>query len=202
MISRFSFLLSLTFSMTGYTPESIVKLNVGGASFATFYKTLTQSNFFENILAENALNSKTMTSNTEIFIDRSGKLFTDILYYLRTHSVFANEIDTLCLLREEAKYYQLEEAAEVFEQEMESLSEIVKQKTSATILNADDLKCAQGKSNYIVLEDKTKHFCVYKVLDVMNITRACRVHNLIVCRHCVTESRCKLLLQPTNKQLR
>lgn len=188
--------------MTEYTPESIIKLNVGGTSFVTFYKTLTQSKFFVSLLSEDVLSNKAMTSNNEIFIDRSGNLFVDILYYLRTHSVFANEIDTLRLLQEEAKYYQLDELAEASEQEIKSLSEIDKQKPTATIIDADKLKCAQGRSNYIVPQDEANQFCVYKVLDVMNLLKACRAHNSTLCIRCAPISITKLLLQPTNKQLR
>ncbi|KAL0135622.1 BTB/POZ protein [Mucor lusitanicus] len=152
--------------MVKYKPESIIKLNVGGTPFTTFYTTLAQSEFFVHLLDESTLSSKTITSNNEIFIDRSGKLFDDILYYLRTHSVFANDFDTLRLLQEEANYYQLEGMVEASEKEIKRLLEIDTEKTSFILKDADTLK---ERSNYIVLAEQADQFRVYEVLDVINI---------------------------------
>ncbi|KAL9558470.1 hypothetical protein MBANPS3_000888 [Mucor bainieri] len=176
-----------------YKPESTVKLNVGGKSFTTFYKTLEQSKFFVNLLNEDTLSSKTITNKNEIFIDRSGKLFSDILYYLRTHSVFANE--------EEAKYYQLDEMVEASKQEMKALSEIDKQKTSFVIKNVDTLKGTQDRSNYIVLEEEARQFRVYKICDVMTVPVKCLTHGYYCCTNCNRFVISKMLLHPTNKQL-
>ncbi|KAF1797791.1 BTB/POZ protein [Mucor lusitanicus] len=188
--------------MVKYKPESIIKLNVGGTPFTTFYTTLAQSEFFVHLLDESTLSSKTITSNNEIFIDRSGKLFDDILYYLRTHSVFANDFDTLRLLQEEANYYQLEGMVEASEKEIKRLLEIDTEKTSFILKDADTLK---ERSNYIVLAEQADQFRVYEVLDVINVVKFCTYHGKLYCPGCngIHSSQIipKLLLYPTNKQL-
>lgn len=189
--------------MTKYIPESIIKLNVGGQLFTTFHKTLTQSKYFVNLLNEDSLSGKTMTDKNEIFIDRNGRLFSDVLFYLRTHSVFAKDIDMLRLLQEEAKFYQLNAMVEVSEQEIENLSENGNQKVPFIVKNADCLKGLQGKSNYNVLEEEENYFRVYKVVDVMSVRKQsyCNLHYSSNCCACPSEHILKLLLYPTRKQL-
>lgn len=67
-----------------YATDNIVKLNVGSESFSTLYGTITKSRYFFNLLNEETMSSKTIINKNEIFIDRSGELFLDILYFLRT----------------------------------------------------------------------------------------------------------------------
>lgn len=192
----------LTLLMTEYTSESIIKLNVGGQLFTTFHKTLAQSKYFVNLLRKDSLSGKTMTDKNEIFIDRNGRLFSDVLYYLRTHSMFAKDIDMLRLLQEEAKFYQLDAMVEVSEQEIKNLSENDNQKVPFIVKDADCLKELEGKSNYIVLEEEENHFHVYRVVDVMNVRKYsyCARHYSLTCA-CPSESILKLLLYPTRKQL-
>ncbi|CAO0799211.1 unnamed protein product [Mucor circinelloides] len=181
----------------------IIKLNVGGQLFTTFHKTLTQSKYFVNLLSKDSLSGKTMTDKNEIFIDCNGRLFSDVLFYLRTHSVFAKDIDMLRLLQEEAKFYQLDAMVEVSEQEIKNLSENGNQKVPFIVKNADCLKELQGKSNYIVLEEEENHFHVYRVLDVMNVRKNnhCGAHRSSNSCACPREHILKLLLYPTRKQL-
>lgn len=189
--------------MTEYTSESIIELNVGGQLFTTFHKTLAQSKYFVNLLSKDSLSGKTMTDKNEIFIDCNGRLFSNILFYLRTHSVFAKDIDMLRLLQEEAKFYQLDAMVEVSEQEIKNLSENDNQKVQFIVKDADCLKELEGKSNYIVLEEEENHFRVYKVVDVVNVIRNgfCGIHPLSTPCACPREHILKLLLYPTRKQL-
>lgn len=77
----------------------IIKLNVGGTSFSTFQDTLAKSNYFANLLSTQSMTSKTLLNKEEIFIDRSGELFRDILFYLRTGFVTSSDKKKLLSLK-------------------------------------------------------------------------------------------------------
>lgn len=104
--------------------KSIVELNVGGTSFLTFHDTLIKSKYFANLLNNNSMTSKTITNKGENFIDRSGDLFRDIIYYLRTGSVTSKNKKRLGSLRKEAGFYQLKELVEAVRCEEQIVSKV------------------------------------------------------------------------------
>ncbi|EPB91710.1 hypothetical protein HMPREF1544_01421 [Mucor circinelloides 1006PhL] len=107
----------------------IIKLNVGGTSFSTFHGTLAKSNYFANLLSTQSMTSKTLLNKEEIFIDRSGELFRDILFYLRTGFVTSSDKKKLLSLKKEAEFYQLKEMIEAIQQMMvqRSMSQLKQQ---------------------------------------------------------------------------
>lgn len=83
--------------------ERVIKLNVGGSSFCTTFGTLKVLPYFEQLFANEV--KIEILKNGEIFIDRDGDLFSDILEYLRSFTICNANLDEL---KSEAKFYQLE----------------------------------------------------------------------------------------------
>ncbi|XP_053406626.1 splicing regulatory glutamine/lysine-rich protein 1-like [Mercenaria mercenaria] len=71
------------------TQKTFIKLNIGGVTFNTSYKTL--SNSPESVLAHLRNKNLTVTDNT-IFIDRSGKHFEYLLNFLRNGCVIPQSL--------------------------------------------------------------------------------------------------------------
>ncbi|GAN10576.1 hypothetical protein MAM1_0371c10119 [Mucor ambiguus] len=84
---------------------SIIRLNVGGTSFTTLYKKIADSSFFRELIADK---NRVIVNQDEIFIDRDGELFRQILLFLRTRVVFSRNKATLTMLLQEATFYQLD----------------------------------------------------------------------------------------------
>ncbi|KAG2211019.1 hypothetical protein INT46_010926 [Mucor plumbeus] len=118
--------------------NTIVKLNVGGKLFKTFYSTLSTSTFFQNLLNKDVMESKTIINDGEIFIDRSAILFRDILLFLRTSIIFAFDIDKLNALQLEAEYYQIESMIQAVQA---SINENSEHKDDHTLLYSSRQYC-------------------------------------------------------------
>jgi hypothetical protein len=93
-----------------YTPPTIVKLNIGGKIFMTTSDTLTRSGCDENYFSA-LLSGKIPSLRDEdgcYFIDRDGKLFAQILNYLRTGRwMCSSKYDEQQVL-DEARFYCIE----------------------------------------------------------------------------------------------
>jgi hypothetical protein len=90
--------------------DNRVYLDVGGQSFTTTIKTLTQqinSIFFKTLITEK-WNVNTNSIDNPIFIDRDGRLFDYILKYLRTGELIVEDKTIRKELLIEAKYYKLQ----------------------------------------------------------------------------------------------
>eukprot|EP00735_Rhodelphis_limneticus_P009297 TRINITY_DN2672_c0_g1::TRINITY_DN2672_c0_g1_i1::g.26036::m.26036 TRINITY_DN2672_c0_g1::TRINITY_DN2672_c0_g1_i1::g.26036 ORF type:complete len:203 (+),score=34.73,sp/Q6DG99/KCTD6_DANRE/39.33/3e-10,BTB_2/PF02214.17/2.5e-13,Mesd/PF10185.4/0.53,Mesd/PF10185.4/1.3e+03 TRINITY_DN2672_c0_g1_i1:45-653(+) len=90
-------------------PE-IIQFNVGGKTHMTTFSTISSQG--ENLLTQLVRNHYdgtpgTVDGNGAIFIDRNGKLFRDVLDYLRTGE-YPSFSDAL---RREFEYYQIESPA-------------------------------------------------------------------------------------------
>lgn len=86
-------------------PYGIIKLNVGGTSFTTFYKRIANSRFFHELIADN---KKVIVNQDEIFIDRDGEMSAQILLFLRTGVIFSGNKEALTILLQEATFYQID----------------------------------------------------------------------------------------------
>ncbi|KAI7884714.1 uncharacterized protein EV154DRAFT_522033, partial [Mucor mucedo] len=85
------------------TNERIIRLNVGGMSFCTTYGTLKLSPYFKELLDDGTKKIDVM-ENGELFIDRDGDLFNDILEYLRSYDICSDNLEEL---QNEAEFYKL-----------------------------------------------------------------------------------------------
>ncbi|KAG2213610.1 hypothetical protein INT46_002762 [Mucor plumbeus] len=91
----------------------LVKLNVGGTKFLLNYNIIKQSNIlldeYEKKLADSSTDIKGDESDQvlDIFVDRNGELFQDILEYWRSENILANDQEHLKKLKNEAIYFQI-----------------------------------------------------------------------------------------------
>jgi hypothetical protein len=185
----------------GYTTDSIVKLNVGGELFSTFYCTVIKSSYFLNLLNEEKMSSKTIINKNEIFIDRSGELFRDILYFLRTQLLFASDIEKLRSLQKEAEFYQIQDMIQASNSEIENL---LKDDQQAPVIITDICKLKSTKENpkYVILEEN-RVSKVYEILDLIHVyTDSCYKQYNSNCNGCISTNRKipKFILSPTNKK--
>lgn len=172
----------------GYTTDNIVKLNVGGELFSTFYDTIIKSSYFLNLLNEEKMSSKTIINKNEIFIDRSGELFRDILYFLRTQLLFASDIKKLRSLQKEAEFYQIEDMIQASNSEIKNL---LKDDQRAPIIITDICKLKSTKENpkYVILEEN-RVSKVYEILDLMHVyTNSCYKHHNSNCNGCINTNK-------------
>jgi len=86
--------------------DFIVKLNIGGLLFETFFSTLNKfgSNFLTQIVQSPMSSRK--DANGYYFIDRNGQAFHPILDYLRTAKLIPNGLSLKSILVE-ANYYSI-----------------------------------------------------------------------------------------------
>ncbi|KAG2193550.1 hypothetical protein INT47_010328 [Mucor saturninus] len=85
------------------TNDQIIRLNVGGMSFCTTYGTLKLSPYFKERL-DNGTKKIDVMENGELFIDRDGDLFNDILEYLRSYDICSDNLEEL---QNEAEFYKM-----------------------------------------------------------------------------------------------
>eukprot|EP00854_Cymbomonas_tetramitiformis_P009760 gene9760-11564_t len=86
-----------------------VTLNVGGVHYETTLSTLNKTRYFAAQLGPEALFRSTHTSRGQIFVDRNGELFSEVLEWLRsgTFDVAMPDKKRAALL-EEAAFYGIE----------------------------------------------------------------------------------------------
>lgn len=115
-INQSQHLFPLILIMKSLSSDTVIKLNIGGVPYYTYFDTLKRSSYFINLL-NGEMEQKTLVNGDEIFIDRSGQLFGHILEFLRTGSLGSveDDIKMLCKIREEAEYYQLNELIETID---------------------------------------------------------------------------------------
>ncbi|GAN04692.1 hypothetical protein MAM1_0071c04156 [Mucor ambiguus] len=185
-----------------FEPEStIVKLNVGGRSFSTFKSTLVKSKYFENLLNEDVMASKALVNTDEIFIDRSGNLFRDILYYLRTGTVTANNSKRLTSLQKEAEFYQMQELENLIVRSKKQATQEANRNNNIIVYDLDILGASNDYiTNYIVRKSFGSKDDVYQLLGIIDvlISYYCQSHRKHGCTECFKK---KLILRPCNKRL-
>lgn len=93
----------------------VVSLNVGGKKFTTYYDTLKQSTYFQQLMSDGQASGAIIIKNDDgqidYFIDRDGRLFEDVLNYLRSLKVCAIDREHLEKLLVEASFFKLDEMA-------------------------------------------------------------------------------------------
>ncbi|KAG2207976.1 hypothetical protein INT47_010960 [Mucor saturninus] len=151
----------------------IVRLNVGGTRFYTHYGTLRVSPYFRTDLFK-------AETNEEIFIDRSGQLFTHILQYLRDGRI--NHTDRLEALRVEAIFYQLDDLVNKLDNMIKNpLSDSNKEYKLIDFTDLKDLSKLSSNGGSI-----TKTICdTYDLITVVSypyIAWNCSLHGSIA--HC------------------
>lgn len=96
----------------------LVKLNVGGKLFLINYDTMKKSSVLVNKYKEQAHYHSNASSNAssenenpalEIFIDRNGEIFQDILEYWRSQKIRREREEGLRKLKHEAQYFQVQD---------------------------------------------------------------------------------------------
>ncbi|KAL7314894.1 BTB/POZ domain-containing protein kctd21 [Mucor circinelloides] len=166
--------------------KSIVHLNVGGESFTTLYKTLSVSIFFQNLL-NGVMNNKTITGDGSIFIDRDGRLFRDVLLYLRTSMIFTKDRDKLHSLLLEAQFYQIEELESRL---VTLLDETAQQGTAQPAIiwkKMDEINSNLGSTTFLLTEKTKDVEKSYQILDIVNIQQPsnyCSKHQVYSCPDC------------------
>ena len=105
---------------SGYSPNSLVKLNVGGKMFMTTQGTLlsNQNLIWSKIICHDE-NGKIQFDIGAYFIDRCPKYFGIILNFLRGGVVEKGANVDLKFLRNEAEYFCIEGLVKVIDEEIE-----------------------------------------------------------------------------------
>ncbi|KAL9558472.1 hypothetical protein MBANPS3_000890 [Mucor bainieri] len=180
----------------------LINLNVGGASFSTSRDTLLKSKYFASLLSEDSMANKTINNKGEIFIDRSGDLFREILYFMRTGSATLTDKRRLASLQEEAEFYQLQGMIEVIKQKEQTLSEMIQ--PQFFVKGSDFLETSNktGISTYIARREANGETTVYQVIAKIDVAMSgqemCSRHTRYNCVDCYKE---KFILRRCNKEL-
>lgn len=90
----------------------LVKLNVGGKRFITYYDTLKPSTYFQALVKNEKATGAVVikkNGNKELFIDRDGGLFEDVMRYLRSFEVRSRDREYLEKLMHEAEFFKFHE---------------------------------------------------------------------------------------------
>lgn len=103
-------------------PKSIIKLDIGGGIFHTYYETLFPSRYFRMLLNNMKRVREMRVDNTYIFIDRSKDLFKYVLQFLRLKklNISSKDQDFLLALDEEATFYQIKELQDLVRSKMDT----------------------------------------------------------------------------------
>ncbi|KAL9558468.1 hypothetical protein MBANPS3_000886 [Mucor bainieri] len=145
--------------------SSIIHLNVGGVNYTTLYKTISVSIFFQNLLM--GIMGKTTAGDGSVFVDRDGKLFRDVLLYLRTSLIFTKDREKLQSLLLEAQFYQIGE----LETKLASLINDATQQEEAhpPIIwkRLDEISANLGISTFVLTERTGSSERSYQILDVV-----------------------------------
>jgi hypothetical protein len=86
----------------------LIRLDVGGEKFITYYETLKQSAYFRELILNKKAKGAMVTGkeeNQEFFIDRDGDAFQSIMHYLRTYDLQEKNKEKLQILEYEAQFY-------------------------------------------------------------------------------------------------
>ncbi|KAG2211018.1 hypothetical protein INT46_010925 [Mucor plumbeus] len=86
----------------------LIRLDVGGEKFITYYETLKQSAYFRELILNKKAKGAMVTGkeeNQEFFIDRDGDAFQNIMHYLRTYDIQEKNKEKLQILECEAEFY-------------------------------------------------------------------------------------------------
>ncbi|KAF1797789.1 hypothetical protein V8B55DRAFT_1600997 [Mucor lusitanicus] len=144
------------------------------------------------------MSSKTLIDTDVIFIDRSGDLFRDILYYLRTGSVTTSNKKKLTSLQREAEFYQLQELANLLERHMDRAN---REHKEFLVRDMDFLDVSNiGVTKYIAHRQHTGKVYVYQIIGVIDvlISGYCQNHRKHGCTECHAQ---KLILRSSSKTL-
>ncbi|EPB91713.1 hypothetical protein HMPREF1544_01424 [Mucor circinelloides 1006PhL] len=152
----------------------------------TSNQTLSVSIFFQNLL-NGVMNNKTTTGDGSIFIDRDGRLFRDVLLYLRTSMIFTKDRDKLHSLLLEAQFYQI---GELESQLVTLLDETAQQETAQPAIiwkKMDEINSSLGSTTFLLTEKTKDAEKSYQILDIVKIQQPndfCSMHRVYSCPNC------------------
>lgn len=102
------------------TQRETVKFNIGGKKFATTKQTILKN---KDTLFCKIIESGKFDLKEDIFFDRSHRMFSVILDYLRTGNISYKKLkkDELEILRDDAEYYRLHEIQEYLDSRLRDI---------------------------------------------------------------------------------
>ncbi|KAI8637743.1 BTB/POZ protein [Parasitella parasitica] len=184
-------------------PYSFIQINVGGKKFTTLYKRLDKSMYFRELIR---CNQKVLSSQKEIIIDRDGDIFRQVLLYLRTGLILANDKRAVKLLLTEAEFYQCEELAFALENKLDELSHQTPKKIGLEFIDLKKMfkeeQDQQSRSTYTLTKRTGDDLETYAIVDYINVFSRDEYKNNL-CEHKNKDCSCyyypKLVLVPLQK---
>lgn len=167
--------------------KPIIRLYVGGESFTTLYRTLSKSIFFQNLLK--GVMGRTITGDGSVFVDRDGKLFRDVLLYLRTFLIFTNDREKLHSLLLETQFYQIEELEAQLKCLINCITRQEEAQPSIMWKSLGDMRAKLESSTFVLTEKTNNSERSYQILHIIDYGEQpndnyCHVHDLYSCAHC------------------
>lgn len=129
----------------------VIRLNVGGEKFITYYETLKQSVYFQELILDKKAKRAMVTGkekNQEFFIDRDGDAFQGIMHYLRTYDIQEKGEEQIQILKYEAEFYGFHDMVKRLNQLIAKDNECYSVKKLTTTFDTLDLK-ASGKIDFL-----------------------------------------------------
>ncbi|EPB91709.1 hypothetical protein HMPREF1544_01420 [Mucor circinelloides 1006PhL] len=105
---------------------NVVNLNVGGKIFTTYYDTLKQASYFQELIENNKGEQASVTGedDNQIFlIDRDETVFEEVMYYLRSLDIRVDTPEDLEKLKVEAKFFGVKELVLKVDQALQSIND-------------------------------------------------------------------------------
>lgn len=103
----------------------LVNLNVGGKIFTTFYDTLKQASYFQELIENKKGEQASVTGeddNQTFFIDRDKAVFEEMMYYLRSLEIRVDTLEDLEKLKIEAKFFGVKELVLKVDQALKNIN--------------------------------------------------------------------------------
>lgn len=129
----------------------MIRLNVGGEKFITYYETLKQSAYFQELILNKKAKGAMVTGkekNQEFFIDRDGDAFQDIMHYLRTYDIQEKGEEQIQILKYEAEFYGFHDMVKQLNQLIAKDNECYSVKELTADFDTLDLKTS-GKIDFL-----------------------------------------------------
>lgn len=158
--------------------NKILKLNVDGYTYYTYKYVLLVSQYFKTLL-DGDMHDCTPVNGSEIFIDRDGHLFENILNYLRTGRIYNDEGNGgLKELRSEEEYFQLEELSRMISVKLEASNKGTQEEV--LLITADKVmgrrgSTTSGADKCNLFEDTLVYYRVLLSIEIPT-TRSLCVH--------------------------
>ncbi|GAN11181.1 hypothetical protein MAM1_0497d10739 [Mucor ambiguus] len=183
-------------------PTTLIHLNVGGKRFVSTYETLRGCKYLDNLIKSNSKNPETLP---EIFINRDGSLFRQVLFYLRTGLVFPDDKQGIEQLLSEATFYQFQEMVYAVQEQLDKikLSEQTPSKMGLEFIDLNKM-FDENQSAYTLLKTTGNTVEAFSVVDYITVFSRDEFKNK-QCQHRKNDCGCyyypKLVLVPQQKHL-